>query len=244
LSIEFRDVFKRARGKGAQGYFFRDLNFRIELGMRIGILGLPRSGKSTLLRMICGSDHPDGGTIERNLSTSWPIPLNTFLLNHSSVASNIRFVAQLYGDGSVRKIREVAELVDITDSLNVTLSKCTPVVKRRLTFGMGVGFGFDVYLFDERVAAVDKDFQKRAMEIFKSLVPGHATVIATAASKGMADQCDTLYVLQDGTLTLWPDIKQGIRYFESLTAKTPKPEADFDSEKAELAEDTEMEVGF
>lgn len=213
--------------------------------MRVGILGLPRSGKSTLLRMICETVHPDGGEIARTLSSSWPIPMNTFLLGHMSVASNIRFVGELYGDSSTRKIREVAELVEITDSLNVALNKCTPVVKRRLTFGLGVGFGFDVYLFDERVAAVDKEFQKRAMEIFHSLVPAHATVLATASSKGMADQCDTLYVLQDGTLTPWPDVKQGIRYFDSLTAKTPKPEVDTDSDKAEAFEgETEMEVGF
>jgi ATP-binding cassette subfamily F protein 3 len=44
---------------------FTDLNFSIERGKRLGIMGANGSGKTTLLRVLMGQEPPDGGTAER-----------------------------------------------------------------------------------------------------------------------------------------------------------------------------------
>src|SRR5262249_46782947 len=44
---------------------FRDVNFTLSPGARLGLLGPNGSGKSTLIRLINGDDSPDGGEIVR-----------------------------------------------------------------------------------------------------------------------------------------------------------------------------------
>jgi capsular polysaccharide transport system ATP-binding protein len=239
VSIELRHVGKSVRRGGEMHILFNDLNLPIEPGARIAILGLPKSGKTTLLRMICGTDYADVGTIVRESSASWPIPMSDFFVANSTVASNIRFLMRLYGSDNEKTLRDVAAMVDITEFLNWRLISCPRHVKSRLAFGLGVGLGFDVYLFDERVLSVDKDFKPQATEILKSLGEDKAIVVATSQTKEIADLCETSFVLEDGRLTPFSDVKEGIEYYKSLTAKAAEKEP----EEAETGSDESDEDG-
>lgn len=51
----------------------RDVSITFRPGVNMGILGLNGQGKSTLIRIISGSERPDSGTITRKGRVSWPI---------------------------------------------------------------------------------------------------------------------------------------------------------------------------
>ena len=51
-----------------QGYLFKDLNFQINKGDKIGLVGKNGAGKSTLLKLIAKFDKPSEG---RNTSAIW-----------------------------------------------------------------------------------------------------------------------------------------------------------------------------
>jgi capsular polysaccharide transport system ATP-binding protein len=219
MSVELRNVSKNVgRGNNARA-LFANLNLRVEVGERVAVLGPPKSGKTTLLRLLCGTDYADGGTIDRASSVSWPLPLSDFLVAFSTVATNIRFMMRLYGLDDEDGLREMAALVEISEFLNKRLGECPKHVKPRLALALGVGLGFDVCLFDERVSAVDKEFRTRAIEIVKSLSPHKAIVIATSLPKEVADLCDTAYVLEEGRLTPFPDVAQAIEHFKAQMVK-------------------------
>ena len=51
----------------------RDVSFEVERGEVIGFIGNNGAGKSTLIRLISGAEPPTVGTIDRNMSVSWPL---------------------------------------------------------------------------------------------------------------------------------------------------------------------------
>ena len=50
-----------------------DINFQLDRGRNIGILGRNGAGKSTLIRLLSGAEKPTSGRIHRNMSVSWPL---------------------------------------------------------------------------------------------------------------------------------------------------------------------------
>src|SRR5271165_3602074 len=115
MSIELRDISKTVHIDGKPQRLFSGLSMRIDVGQRVGILGLPKTGKSTLLRLMCDTEKFGSGTIRRTSSLSWPIPTADYLAMHITVAANIRFLARIYGTESDKFIREIGRMADVTE---------------------------------------------------------------------------------------------------------------------------------
>jgi capsular polysaccharide transport system ATP-binding protein len=237
VSVELRNVVKYVGRGNNPRMLFDNLSLRVEVGERVAILGTPGSGKSTLLRLLCGTDQPDSGTVDRPSSVSWPLPFSDFLVAASSVATNIRFMLRLYGVDNEESLRKISDLVGISEFLNTRLGQSPKFVKSRLTLALGVGLGFDICLFDDRVATVDKDFRTTAVEIVKALSPRKAIVVATSLPKEVADLCDTAYVLEEGRLTPFPDVKSAIERLKALAAKNEDSEPEMPDAGPEVIED-------
>jgi len=183
VSVTLKDI--RMTGtypdaNGAKGLLFDGLSLRIGNHSRVGILGTRKSGKTTLLRLICGTKQSDDGLIKRDGRVSWPIPLNSFLIPGHTLARNVRFIARLYGIVDESFLRQIAEMVELAEFLNTPLSKCPKMAKPRLAFALGVGLDFDLYLFDGSFAPADKPFKEKAAEISAARTAGRAIVVATS----------------------------------------------------------------
>jgi ABC-type polysaccharide/polyol phosphate transport system ATPase subunit len=74
--IEVRNVYKRYRDNHDSDWVLRDIDFTLEKGISVGLVGRNGAGKSTLLRLIGGMDAPDRGEIIRRCRVSWPLGLS------------------------------------------------------------------------------------------------------------------------------------------------------------------------
>ena len=74
-----------------------DVNFRLEKGRNIGILGKNGAGKSTLIRLISGAEKPTSGHIDRGMSVSWPLAFGGAFQLHLTGLDNLKFVCRIYG---------------------------------------------------------------------------------------------------------------------------------------------------
>jgi len=71
--IRLSNVCKDYPTKAGPRRVLNNINLTIRPGERVGILGQNGAGKSTLIRLISGGEQPTLGTIERNMSVSWPL---------------------------------------------------------------------------------------------------------------------------------------------------------------------------
>ena len=71
--ISVEHVSKRYLTRQGWRTVLHDINFKMEKGEKIGILGRNGAGKSTLIRLISGVEPPTTGEIKRTMSISWPL---------------------------------------------------------------------------------------------------------------------------------------------------------------------------
>jgi capsular polysaccharide transport system ATP-binding protein len=220
---------------------FDGLSLEIDDHGRVGILGSRKSGKSTLLRLICGTKLPEQGVVRRNSRTSWPIPFAAFTVPTHSVARNIRFIGRLYGVEHEAFPREIAELVEIEEFLNTPLGKCPKTVRPRLAFGLGIGLDFDVYLFDGSFAPGDKPFKEKAAEISAARTAGRGYVLATSIPAEVERNCESAYVLEGGRATYFAEANAAVEHFKQLLAEENQKQGG--AQKAVEAEDSDEGLG-
>jgi capsular polysaccharide transport system ATP-binding protein len=243
MSIRLHDVCVPAGFSAATRPLFRGLDLEIPDCARIGILGGAKSGKTTLLRLICGTMQADSGFVERNGVASWPIPLSTFLTPTGSVARNIRFIARLYGILHEDFPRQIATMVGLEEFLNLPIQKCPKFVKPRLALALGIGLDFDTYLFDGSLAPADKPFKEKAVELVTARMAGRGYVLATSVPAEAEKHCDLIYVLESGKVRYFADKKQATEYFKKLI-ETEKKKPSMEQETGRVEEDGEETDGL
>ena len=216
MSVALEDIRLAGTNPDAKGPLFDGLSLRIGDQGRVGILGGSKSGKSTLLRLICGTKPPDDGRIKRNGRVSWPIPLSSFLVGGHTLARNIRFIARVYGIDDETFPRRIVEMVELTDFLNTPFVKCPKLTRQRLGFALGVGLEFDLYLFDGSFTPVDKPFKEKAAAVSAARTAGRAVVVATSVPAEVEQNCESVYVLENGRATFFAEASQGVEHFKQL----------------------------
>ncbi len=217
MTIELHDVSKAVLAGTTRRPLFRHFDFWMEKGERVAVLGVKGTGKTTLLELICGATPVDGGWIERTSNVSWPIPNTAFLISASSVATNLRFLARLYGISQDKFVNEVAALAEIENFVNMKLSDTPRFVKVQLSFAIAMWFDFDIYIFDERIVPIGASFQKRAKQILESRIKDKGLLVATSLAPVALEYCDSAFVIDGGRAEHYTDLKAALRHFKTLS---------------------------
>jgi capsular polysaccharide transport system ATP-binding protein len=216
MSIELHDVSKAVLAGRSRRSVFKHLDFWMEATDRVAVLGVRGSGTDTFLEIVCG-EAVDEGWVECTSRISWAIPSSTFLASMSSVATNLRFVARLYGLADKEKfVEEVIQMAQIEAYTNEKLNTCPRTVRMQMSFAMGLWFDFDIYLFSEKVLPASKPFLRRATEILKARTQGKGMLVATSSPAVAQQYCDTAFVIDQGRADYYTDMKMALRHFKSL----------------------------
>jgi capsular polysaccharide transport system ATP-binding protein len=165
--IEVRNLTKSYYYQGKKTTIFRDLNFRIQTGESVAILGGNGAGKSTLLRILGGIDLPDSGTIETDRSISWPVGLVGGFQGSLTGRENVTFVSRIYTEkrNVPEKVRYVEEFAELGIYFDRPFKTYSSGMRSRVTFGLSMAFDFDVYLIDEVTAAGDQRFREKSKQV-------------------------------------------------------------------------------
>ena len=214
MTIRLEDIRKTVKVKGKPLKLFDGLNLSIEPGARVGILGLPRSGKSTLLGMICGSERIYTGNIVREMSSSWPIPFDGFFAPTSSVAWGLRSVARLYGVQDSEFASRVASMAQASAYVNSTSGDTPAGIRFQIAYVLGLAIDFDLYLFDNAAVSGMPGFKGAGKALLAERTAGRAIVVATSQEAEVAKNCQSVYVLASGKAVYFADVQEGIKFFK------------------------------
>src|ERR1700736_2264512 len=73
-----------------------DISFSVAPGEKVAVLGRNGAGKSTLIRLIAGVELPTLGTIDRQMTVSWPVGLTGGIGGSMGGNEQLRMICRLY----------------------------------------------------------------------------------------------------------------------------------------------------
>ena len=196
IMLRLENVTKTFRMGGVSKTVARNATMNFPAGKSVALLGRNGAGKSTLLSMIAGSIQPDRGRILTNGTVSWPVGFSGSFHPDLTGAQNCRFLGRVYGVDTDELIEFVRGFAELGVHFNQPIRSYSSGMRSRLGFGLSMGMRFDVYLVDEVTAVGDASFREKSEAVFRDRM------------------CDVAVVIEDGRMTYFRDIEEGIERHE------------------------------
>ena len=214
--IEFIDAtFQYADGDEP---VLSDMNFTINKGETVAILGVTGSGKTTLLNLIMRFYDTTGGKIKIGGKDIKDIPIHVLrdmigyvpqkaVLFSGTIKENIKYGKEDATDEEVKKAATIAQSIDF---INETEGKFDAKVaqggtnfsggqKQRLSIARAIVKKPDIYLFDDSFSALDFQTDQKLREALNKNVKG-ATVIIVAQRVSTVLNADKILFLENGKI--------------------------------------------
>lgn len=211
---------KRFRLKnGKYRYVLDDVSYTFEEGVNTGILGLNGTGKSTLLKLLCGSINPSGGSVTRTSSISWPVGFSGFVVGNLTGYQNLRFISRIYRSDYNKDRKFVEEFTELGDYLNEPVKTYSSGMRSKLNFALSMSIGFDFYLIDEAFSVGDAKFKKKGMEIFQERMKDSTVIVVSHSVSNITKLCTKVVVLDEAKFKLYPTMEESIEVYKTLGQK-------------------------
>jgi capsular polysaccharide transport system ATP-binding protein len=183
-----------------------NVSVTFESGHNIGILGANGTGKSTLIRLLAGSEMPDRGRIRRHARVSFPLGFGGTFHGGLSGRENVAFIARVYGASLRRTIDYVREFSELRDYFEMPVNTYSAGMRARLAFGVCLAIDFDVYLIDEVTEIGDERFRRKCAAAFRERMQRSDIILVTHNARTIRQYCDQGAVLANGHLNLYADL--------------------------------------
>lgn len=197
-----------------------EVSLKIADGSITGLLGPNGSGKTTIMKAICGFHFPTQGSIKitapdgtsfttdenpelcmKNIGYVPEIPL---LPKDMRVLDFLRYAADTHGIPK-EKTEEACELVIKECSIEKLLSKKIKTLSKgqqqRISFAQAIIHNPPNLILDEPVSGLDPAQILQMRDLIKKLSKTKAVLMSTHILQEVRSLCDTLYIVSEGKIT-------------------------------------------
>jgi ABC-type polysaccharide/polyol phosphate transport system ATPase subunit len=218
--IRVHDVHKVYETRFGHNHVLNGVGFELAMGEKLGILGRNGAGKSTLVRLISGAEHPTAGSIEREMSVSWPLAFGGAFQVSLTGRDNIRFISRIYDQDFESNLAFVESFSELGRYLREPVRTYSSGMRARLAFAISMITEFDCFLIDEVGAVGDARFHERCnYELFTKRAD-RAMIIISHDAAYVRDHCNRFGVLHNARLELYDDFEAAYAYFQQSIGLT------------------------
>jgi len=196
------------------------LNFEINKGESLGILGRNGSGKSTLLKIIAGVTKPSDGRITVNGKVAPLIELGAGFHPELTGRENVYLNGSILGikkkdmDKLYQSIVDFSELESFMDQ---PVKHYSSGMYMRLAFSVAVAEKPEILLVDEILAVGDTKFQEKCLKRISEFQAQGSTLALVTHSPGQIEQyCQKVLILDKGKQIFFGDAKDGVEKYQTI----------------------------
>ena len=190
-----------------------NVSIDFETGKVHGLIGRNGSGKTMLMKCICGIVPPTSGEIyvnDQRIGKDTDIPKNVgviietpgFIPNYSAY-NNLKFLAILNKKIGKAEIRNAISSVGLNPDDKKHVGKFSLGMRQRLGLAQAIMEDPDLFILDEPMNGLDKDGVKDMRQYLLDLkAKGKTILIASHSAEDIDILCDTVCEMDKGVLTV------------------------------------------
>ena len=209
---------RSSRAKSDYVWALKDIDFKVEQGDVVGIIGRNGAGKSTLLKILSRVTTPTTGTIRVRGRIGSLLEVGTGFHHEMTGRENIYMNGAILGMTRQEINRKLDEIVDFSGCeryLDTPVKRYSSGMMVRLAFAVAAHLEPDILVVDEVLAVGDAEFQKKAIGKMKDVSQGDGRTVLFVSHNmaSLRSLCRSGIVLDKGLLTYSGDINNAIDYY-------------------------------
>lgn len=196
------------RSKAADSEYvwaLKDIDFKVEQGDVVGIIGKNGAGKSTLLKLLSRVTGPTTGTIKARGRIGSLLEVGTGFHPEMTGRENIYMNGAILGMTKAEITRKLNEIVDFSGCeryIDTPVKRYSSGMMVRLGFAVAAHLDPEILVVDEVLAVGDAEFQKKAIGKMQDVSKGEGrTVLFVSHNMASVKKlCHTGVLLQNGSV--------------------------------------------
>jgi len=208
--------------KGESDYVWslRDINFEIEQGDAVGIIGRNGAGKSTLLKLLSKVTRPTTGSFKVNGRIASLLEVGTGFNPEMTGRENIYLNGAILGMRKheiTRKFDEIVDFSGVERYIDTPVKRYSSGMYVRLAFAVAAHLESEILIVDEVLAVGDAEFQKKCLGKMGDVSKGEGRTVLFVSHNLAAVQtlCNKGIMLENGKIKFNGNSDETIKYYVS-----------------------------
>jgi lipopolysaccharide transport system ATP-binding protein len=194
-----------------------EVDFEVQQGDVVGIIGRNGAGKSTLLKLLSRITEPTTGRIELHGRVASLLEVGTGFHPELTGRENIFLNGAILGMTRAeikRKFDEIVAFAEVEKFLDTPVKRYSSGMHVRLAFAVAAHLEPEILLVDEVLAVGDAEFQKKCLGKMEDVSRGGRTVLFVSHNMGaVSNLCGKGIVLDRGRTDFHGEVDVAVRHY-------------------------------
>lgn len=212
----------RGKQRHLQHWVLQDINFEIEAGNAVGLIGINGAGKSTLLKLITGTLQPTTGSVQTVGLVSALLELGMGFHPDFTGRQNVYMAAQLMGitpEEVTRLMPEIEAFAEIGAYIDQPVRIYSSGMQVRLAFSVATARRPDILIVDEALSVGDAHFQHKSFERIRTYrEQGTTLLLVSHDAASVQSLCNRAILLSQGRIVRDGAPEEVMDYYNALLA--------------------------
>lgn len=220
------------KGESEYVWALRNINFEVEQGEVLGIIGKNGAGKSTLLKILSKVTTPTTGSIKTRGRIASLLEVGTGFNPELTGRENIYLNGAILGMTKAEitsKLDEIIEFSGCERYIDTPTKRYSSGMTVRLAFAVSAFLEPEILVVDEVLAVGDAEFQKKAIGKMQDISKGQGRTVLFVSHdmNAIKSLCSRVIIVQNGEIGFSGDVYQGIEKY--ITAKSTNDTRDYNN---------------
>lgn len=209
---------RSTKGTSAYVWALKDINFEVERGEVLGIIGKNGAGKSTLLKILSKVTSPTTGEIKTKGRIASLLEVGTGFHGEMTGRENIYLNGAILGMTKkeiASKIDEIIEFSGCERYIDTPVKRYSSGMTVRLAFAVAAFLEPEILVIDEVLAVGDAEFQKKAIGKMQDISRGEGRTVLFVSHNMAAVRslCTRGVVLEHGKTVFEGDADEAVDFY-------------------------------
>jgi ABC-type polysaccharide/polyol phosphate transport system ATPase subunit len=217
LKKTFLSILEGKYRKPVKKLILDNIDLIVNPGEKIGIIGANGSGKSTVLKVICGILKPTSGLVRVRGKIAPLIELGAGFDPEISVIDNIMLYGVLLGFSRIemtKRVNSILEFAELEDYALMPVKALSSGMVARLGFAIATDIQPDILVLDEVLSVGDESFKNKSRQRIEKFWNQNTTILVVSHDLNFIEQtCNQAIWLDKGKIKCTGGADEVVKFY-------------------------------